>query len=582
MPRTKLPAIAALAAASLALGLSLLYGCTGKSGSSSSSSASVSPVTSSATPGVSVPAAPVPSGAAAVSAADLVEAGAAAVRITPTNLQGLALAGYGGLVTGFQFRWATGVMDDLWARTIYLEKDGTPFVLQSIDCVGMLHIDINPVKRRVEKELKIPFANVVVSSTHDHASPDPVGIWSGNVDEPYWATVRDRMFESIKLAYQARRPARVKSTSAEPISGYDPATHELKRGAAVRTADWLDAHEAGVAAGTHDKFLYQTDLRDPVVRATEFVAMQLEDAASGKTIATLVNWHDHPEVMGDQNTLITSDFPHFLRERVEAKLGGICVYMSGAVGCQIGALHGTKIPERDAAGNQLWDPSVTGPGGAPFPKLVSSSSVTKIRSIGYGIADEAVAALASATFTSKPRLAVKTEPLYVDFENPQFQLLTAVLNRFRSPFLNPKPEDLPIKGLPGFVSSVGVVSVNVTVATVGDVQLVTAPGEMAPEYMFGRHASVADYGSHGKWTFPAMPAIRAYMTGRDKMIAGLANSYLGYLIPRTDTLPLWMMSHPNFYEELVSSGPNFGDNVGNKILQMLGSPVRFSTYPTRP
>ena len=41
-------------------------------------------------------------------------------------------------------------------------------------------------------------------------------------------------------------------------------------------------------------------------------------------------------------------------------------------------------------------------------------------------------------------------------------------------------------------------------------------------------------------------------------------------------------NHPNFYEEMVSSGPNFGDNVGNKLLQMLGAQTRFSAYPSRP
>lgn len=66
------------------------------------------------------------------------------------------------------------------------------------------------------------------------------------------------------------------------------------------------------------------------------------------------------------------------------------------------------------------------------------------------------------------------------------------------------------------------------------------------------------------------------------MAFSLANNYLGYLVPRSDTIDLWRTGHPNYYEEAVSAGPNFGDNVGNKLMQMLGAPARFSSYPIRP
>lgn len=498
----------------------------------------------------------------------------------------LALGGFGGLVTFGSFRYATGVHDDIWARTLVLEKNGTVFVWQSLDLVGMLHIDINPVKRRVERELGIPFDNIVVCSTHNHASPDPIGIWAGDVDEGLWRRVRDQMFQSIRDAYRGLRPARMKSVSAEPPSGYDPSTHEIKRGAAVRMGKDLDEHNAGVTAGRYDEFLYQTDLRDPMIRATEFVALQFDDPTSGSTIATLVNWHNHPEVMGDENLVITSDFPHFLRKRIEAKLGGTCVYVSGALGNQIGALRGTRVPERNERGETVWDPNVTGPNGAPFPRLVRNDGWIKIRSMGYGIADDVLTALRTAPYLVDPQVVVKTEPLYVDFENPLFMILTALLKRFRSPHTNPHPDDLPIKGIPGMRSAVGVAKVNISVVTLGDAQLVTSPGETAPEYLWGRSATSTDYGgSWGVWSFPAMPAIRAHMSGRHKMIASLANSYLGYLVPKSDYIPLIPLSnfnHPNFYEDQVSSGENFGDNIGNKIMQMLGTSARFSSYPSRP
>src|SRR4030095_4070541 len=49
-------------------------------------------------------------------------------------------------------------------------------------------------------------------------------------------------------------------------------------------------------------------------------------------VATLINWNTHPESMESANTLLTSDFPHAVRESVEKKYGGTTVYISGAIG----------------------------------------------------------------------------------------------------------------------------------------------------------------------------------------------------------------------------------------------------------
>ena len=46
----------------------------------------------------------------------------------------------------------------------------------------------------------------------------------------------------------------------------------------------------------------------------------------------VINWNTHPESMEDKNRLITSDFPHAVRERVEQRFGGTAVYTSGDIG----------------------------------------------------------------------------------------------------------------------------------------------------------------------------------------------------------------------------------------------------------
>ena len=104
-------------------------------------------------------------------------------------------------------------------------------------------------------------------------------------------------------------------------------------------------------------------------------------------IATLVNFGSHPESLGSNNPLITSDFPHYVRERLEAEYGGLAIWLSGDLGVLQGPLdidvldpntgaaatrrtfrfaevHGTQLAER-AIG--AIDAVRLGPDGLPSP-----------------------------------------------------------------------------------------------------------------------------------------------------------------------------------------------------------------------
>ncbi len=499
------------------------------------------------------------------------------------RFQMVPLAGYGGfygiIVGKPAYRPMIGVMDDIYSRTIAISRGGTDLILQSNDLAGMLHIDINPVKRRIERELGIPFANVIIASTHVHSSPDCVGIWAGTDFDQRWVEeVREQMFFSARDAYLSRLPAHVKSATIEPESGYDRTTRVRKTAPNVRTADC--AADQNDPARGYDAFLLQHDIRDPIVRNTAIVAVRFDDAVTANPIATLVNWHDHPEILGSDNLFLSSDWPGFTRARIEREWGGTCVYFSGTVGGQIGCSGGVEAPLRDTAGNPVFQPGVFDANGQPVPAYVRQNGLDKIRSIGLAVGEYAIAALRHQPYTFDPPVAIRTSDLDVDFENPAFQALASLLQRFRT---NVDRADDPIRAS-HFVSAVGAARIQVSYARIGDCEILTYPGEAPPEYFLGRRASVARYPGSGypDYPFPAMPSVSAYLTARDKMAFSLANSYLGYLVPNTDYLNLWDMNHPNYYEEQVSAGYNFGDNVGNKLLEMVGAPVRFSRYPIRP
>jgi hypothetical protein len=127
----------------------------------------------------------------------------------------------------------------------------------------------------------------------------------------------------------------------------------------------------------------------------------------------------------------------------------------------------------------------------------------------------------------------------------------------------------------GCWSAHGCVPGDLSVARVGDLGIVTAPGEVDPSYLLGRAAVDADYGKAGRWRFPAMPGWNAHMPGTHHAVLGQANNYLSYLIHRADYVGWWNHKHPNHYEDLVTINPDFGDTVGNHLLKMLGSRERF-------
>jgi hypothetical protein len=310
-------------------------------------------------------------------------------------------------------------------------------------------------------------------------------------------------------------------------------------------------------------------------------ALQLTSTASSKPIGTVVNWHDHPEVLGSSQNNISSDFPHYARQRLEDHYGGIAMYVSGTTGAQIGALHGTNVPLRDEAGQIVYDPAKKDADGHPFPVFAMNDNgdprtppFDKIRSMGFLVADTAIGALDQAQPTPSPKIALQASDVDIPFSNQTLALgFLAIEGAAKNHGYLKNPADQPIDAdyCPDAAGGPTCVRISVVVATCGDLTFITSPGEPSPEYLLGRKASDVDYGPMwGVYHFPAMPRLLDYVKTRDTMMLDISNGYLGYLIPQSDYL--MNDKHPNYYEELPSAGNLFGDTVGNKWLKMLGAP----------
>lgn len=241
------------------------------------------------------------------------------------------------------------------------------------------------------------------------------------------------------------------------------------------------------------------DIRPPDIRNETAAALLARDRG-GKPIAVLVNFAMHPEGMGSKNRAVSSDYPHYLREAVERDFpGAIAVFVSGDLG-------GMQTPD------------------------VKEHSWEEIRRCGQTIAARAGEVLSSAAETRVPE--VKFASLPVDFPMENRKFLTA----FRLGTFG--------KDLSGAVQDRGgelVLRSEVSALRLGDILLVTVPGEAFPEV--------------GKEVFGLMEA-------RHKFLIGLGQDEIGYILPKADF-------DPKKYEESMSLGPETAPTLLDALKNLL-------------
>ena len=62
----------------------------------------------------------------------------------------------------------------------------------------------------------MPFANIIIHSTHTHSAPDVSGYWSTLMrghNRRYTEHVRERVYEAIETALRTRQPAAMRVTT---------------------------------------------------------------------------------------------------------------------------------------------------------------------------------------------------------------------------------------------------------------------------------------------------------------------------------------------------------------------------------
>src|SRR4030095_15253586 len=181
-------------------------------------------------------------------------------------------------------------------------------------------------------------------------------------------------------------------------------------------------------------------------------------------VATLINWNTHPESMESANTLLTSDFPHAVREAVEKKYGGTTVYISGAIGAvEIIGDSNIKLTDRS-----YFD-------GKEYPLKPNSKrpdyTFERTEAIGRDVAKAVLDALGRGEPSRVSGIELKKATLRAPMDNVGYLFLASkgVLDTIPLPREGERPE-LETTFYP---------------ITIGDAKIITTPGELFPEVFYG-------------------------------------------------------------------------------------------------
>ena len=395
--------------------------------------------------------------------------GFAETNITPElGTKPVYIAGFG------KNRKATGVHDPLMARAIVLAHEKTKIAIVSVDLVGLFHPFIEETRRQLPG-----FTHVLVTSTHNHEGPDTLGLWGPNslqsgVDPDYLKTVEARIVAAVRQADLARRPA-----------------------------------ECRIGKAKAPELLH--DARLPIVKHDELVALQF--IAGSKNAGIVVQWNCHPETLDSRNTRIV---PRISSIATVAYLKGKyrcpVIYLTGTVGGLMTSLH---VPVRDDKGELLKD-----------------GTFEKTERYGRLVGELAERALTAGQDVRLTPLEARTRTVFLPMDNAFYHLAwkLGVLDRQAFGWTDDPTRGEPVKDR---ASAKGKLSVRTEIGylRLGELEVAAIPGEIYPELVLGKVQDPADPGADFP-DAPIEPSIYGQLKAPHRMLIGLANDELGYIIPK--------------------------------------------------
>jgi hypothetical protein len=364
---------------------------------------------------------------------------------------------------------------DLTARAVVFRKGDVSIAFVALDLLGFPSVLGDRVRAKVPG---IPAANILIGSTHTHSAPDcyafPDGSGGHTGDLKYMQRVCDQTAEAVIDAIEKLEPASIRIATGE-------------------------------AKGKIAYNYYAPDLYDQRMSVIQAVSPK------GKTIATLVNYAIHPEVLGNEVGILSPDLIGPLCEKLESQTGGMGIFMNGAQGGMITADNRNLDKPRDRLrgyweDDRTWDECLR---------------------IGHLMADEALRIVKDAPAQNDPTLFC--DSLRVRFPVESQGMWFIVVN---SPLKYPHNDDHSIYS-------------RINLVNLGNSQILSIPGEALPNIGF---------------------YLKRKMAGKNNLLFGLTNDAFGYILTKVD-----FRSFPRYdYVSRTSLGEMTGEILIEKSLELVG------------
>ncbi len=447
---------------------------------------------------------------------------------------------------GYFTQKVNGVLDDQKAVAIAL-NDGSgrgTTIFASIDGIGVNNGDIRAIRAAAEQKLKAKGIDsdinaININATHCHTVIDTQGIGldllleifksfflgaDRSMDNDFLEVMIDRASDAIVEAYM----------NTETGSLFYFETVGMSKDEA--NGLYLDDEYPYIINKR-----YYTEGFQHCFACFKFVP---DNEKSAATIFT--NIGAHPTVVDEETSLLSSDFPAYMEEKINA------------AGMNFMFIQGAQAPVSVDKWQEM--PETAGEVEAKIAANPTAADYKTAIHIGYEYARLILEAQDKAK-EIEPILNVKMTEYVVQLETGLFGYGAT------EGFIGTTTvKDSSSETGYSIITEAGYIEIG------KDIVLLTAPGEIVPQLVYGNVIS-AEESYHGtEWTYEATASL--VPEGKTVLVMGLCNDAIGYILPDNDfahfiTDTIWDMDgadkvfgpYHRHYEELLSAGSKAGSTT---------------------
>ena len=208
-----------------------------------------------------------------------------------------------------------GVHDDIYVKALVLSTGKKEIALVSCALVAVTKVMVESIRQTAEKRCDIPEENILVCAFHTHSGPATGAIFK-QINKSYLNSLPEIIASLICQAKQNLKKARMKFASGEEETLPHNRRMKMRDGTIRMNWENLPLDEIDKPAGPVDP---------------ELGVIVIEEL-DGRMIAVLINYTCHPAILAGDNFLISEDYPGYTMRLVEKETNALCFFTNGATG----------------------------------------------------------------------------------------------------------------------------------------------------------------------------------------------------------------------------------------------------------